>query len=293
MFIYFVWVGIDMIINWLIFFVVILITLACLLEVVKSKVLYYPSREPIYAPAEILEQTGGSMTHQDVYLHDGLVKLHGWFVQQNTTGLHHTILLSHGNGSNLSGRSDLIQTLLHLGLNICIYDYPGYGQSTGNPSERGFYQSGEVFMDYLIHQKEIPVTQIIPMGESIGCAVAAYLAQKYHTSKLILLSGFSSIKEMFYGLLPTYLSPLKILGFLLTEFPTDQYLTQFQGQTLLLHSQDDEIVPFKHALSNSQIKGCQLLKIGGTHNQPVFESAVLETIRLFTGEDIHGSQTPP
>jgi fermentation-respiration switch protein FrsA (DUF1100 family) len=254
----------------------------------KQRILYFPTKDHNVTPSNILEnleQYGGA--HNDVKCSDLLVKngentIHGWYFSQNTN--YPTILISHGNGGNISHRGQLIQTLLKLNTNVCIYDYQGYGKSTGCPSEYHFYQDGESILNYLLNNLHIPLDNIILLGESIGSGVASHLAQKYQSSKLVILSGFSSIKDMFYHLLPKKLSFLGFIGMLMNEFPTSSHLNKFKGHTLILHSKEDDIVPYSQAITNSHNNNCQLLDIGGTHNQPIFTEQVLDQIKRFIGQ---------
>lgn len=247
-------------------------------NMIKSCLLYHPIKSRLETPKDLLQQIGG-VTFQNINIDHKGDHLNGWLFSQNKDAP--TILLSHGNAGNISHRGYLIQMLCQMGANVCLYDYSGYGQSTGNPNEKQFYKDGEIMLKHLINNLHIPTDHIVLMGESIGCGVAAYLAQKYQNSKLILLSGFASIKLMFYHLIPNWLSFLKFFGSFVNEFPVDKYLSQFKGQTLILHSQTDGMIPYQQAVDNSNNKGCLLLEISGTHNRPIFTDDVLDKIRNF------------
>lgn len=262
---------------------IIIIIIVIGFNMIKSYLLYYPTKIYLETPSNMLQQIGGHFTFQDIKIKHKDDYLSGWLFIQNKDAP--TILLSHGNAGNISHRGHLIQMLCQMGANVCLYDYAGYGQSTGQPSEKQFYKDGEIILKHLINGFQIPKNRIILMGESIGCGVAAYLAQKYQCSKLILLSGFTSIKMMFYHLIPTWLSFLKFFGLFTNEFPVDKYLAQFEGQTLILHSQTDDLIPYQQAVTNACNKGCQLLEIAGTHNQPIFTNDVLDKFKNFMDID--------
>ena len=244
-------------------------------NLLKKKILYHPDKKHYLNPSQILQ----NICHQNLMIKHHNVTVHSWLFKHHETAP--TILVSHGNGGNLCYRGHLIRIIYSLGVNVCIYDYQGYGHSTGYPSEQNFYADGDAMVQYLTKHLHIPSDQIIFWGESIGCAVAAYLARKYQSRKLVLLSGFASVKEMFYHLISTYPSFLKIFGALFSEFPTHHYLTQYAGNVLLLHSRNDEIVPYHQAVINARLSHCKLLNIKGTHNSPIFSNQILGKIREF------------
>lgn len=264
----------------IIIIIIIVIIFKIILSYIKRRVLFFPSKDYITTPESILKKLNNPTNKfVNIVINRGQQELHGWYFIQNPD--YPTILVSHGNGGNISYRENLIQTLCHLNTNVCVYDYQGYGESTGNPSETNFYNNGETMMDYLINDLHVPLNKIILLGESIGSGVASYLAQKYQCSKLIILSGFSSVKSMFYHLLPQKFSLFSFIGSIVNEFPTSSYLEKFDGHTLILHSKDDDIVPYEQAVINSGNTNCQLVNIGGTHNQPIIDEDVLEQMQEF------------
>lgn len=286
---------------------IIILIIILVISYCKSFILYHPSKNHILSPELIfddLKQIGGTLekcqTKRDTesnsefyefFVPNGIHKIHCWYFSQNIN--YPTVMISHGNGGNISHRSLIIKIFYNLGTNVCIYDYQGYGYSDGNPSEKNLYKDGETILEYLLDQLHIPMEKIILLGESIGSGVASYLAQKYQCPKLIIISGFSSIKSMFYHTLPKCLSFLMFIGIFINEFPTSYYIQKYKGKTLILHSKEDDIVPYDQALTNSKYHGCQLIDIGGTHNHPFFSTYVLDEILKFIDSEITGGQSPP
>jgi uncharacterized protein len=249
------------------------------INIVKYHIYFHPNKEDI-RPLAMNQKGGAKNLHStNISLKKETDTLHGWLFMQNED--YPTILFSHGNAGNISHRGEIIQTLCDLGTNVCIYDYHGYGHSTGRPSEANFYKAGEVFTEYLLNDLQIPLSNIIFMGESIGCCVATYLAQKYQSPKLILLSGFSSIKDLFYHFVVKSVSFLRFFSIFVNDFPTDKYLDQYHGQTLILHSKTDGLIPYEQAEANAKHTGCRLIEIEGTHNQPIFNKHTLNTMKKF------------
>ncbi len=251
-----------------------------MINIIKSKLLYFPTQDHIWFPniSTDLNQTGGHQNQN--YVNEIYVgRVHVWYFPYDTNAK--TILISHGNGGNISNRKWLIKTLQEFKVNVCIYDYQGYGKSQGKPSETQFYQDGDAVYNHLVTELKIKPENLIMLGESIGGGVASYLAHKHDVPKLILLSSFTSIKNMYQHMLPSFLAFLKILCPLITEFPTNERLKTYQGQTLILHSQKDTLIPYEQALQNAENPRCQLVEITGTHNNPQLGSLVIQQIQDF------------
>lgn len=114
-------------------------------------------------------------------------------------GAHVTLLFSHGNAEDLNTSFMWMKRLSRdLKVNIISYDYPGYGESAGAPSEEKCYASISAVYGYLTQEGGISPHQICLYGRSLGSGPSCYLAEK--TSKegkpiagLILHSPFSSV----------------------------------------------------------------------------------------------------
>ncbi|HEX9593766.1 MAG TPA: alpha/beta hydrolase [bacterium] len=175
-----------------------------------------------------------------------------------------TLLFCHGNAGNISHRLDSLRLFHDLGLTTLIFDYRGYGRSTGNPSEEGTYRDAAAAWQYLTQQRHLPPEEIVLFGRSLGAAVAAELATHHRPGALILESAFTSVPEMAVTLYP-YL-PVRWLARL--HYPTADYLAATTCPVLVVHSRDDEIIPFTHGqhLFAAAPQPKQLLELHGDHN---------------------------
>jgi fermentation-respiration switch protein FrsA (DUF1100 family) len=123
-------------------------TVAALLFFLQSRLLHLPDtpgRELVATPAAV----GLDFTSVAVATSDG-VKLHGWFIPAPRAK--RTVLFCHGNAGNISHRLGSLLIFHRLGLNTLIFDYRGYGQSQGTPSEPGLYRDAEAMLRYLTEQ---------------------------------------------------------------------------------------------------------------------------------------------
>ena len=101
-------------------------------------------------------------------------KLHGWYVP--VANPRAVILFAHGNAGNLSHRVDFLEMLNQLRVTVLIFDYRGYGRSTGSPSEAGVLQDARAARRWLAERADIDESKIVLLGESLGGGVMVDLA---------------------------------------------------------------------------------------------------------------------
>jgi fermentation-respiration switch protein FrsA (DUF1100 family) len=115
----------------------------------------------------------------------------GWMPQRGA------IHYSHGNGGNLSMRQgNLALWRQHSGKGVLIYDYPGYGKSSGKPTEAGCYAAADAAYDWLVGEQKVPPEQVLLLGSSLGGAMAVDLAVRRSHRALILINAFTSFPDM-------------------------------------------------------------------------------------------------
>ena len=248
----------------------------------QSRMLYYPNmpgRALAATPADI------GLLYQDVAFaaEDG-IELHGWFIPgEKARG---TLLFFHGNAGNISHRLESIRLFHELGLNVFIFDYRGYGQSAGSPTEQGTYRDAEAAWFYLTRTRALDAGRIIVFGRSLGGAIASWLASRHTPAMLILESTFTSVPAMarrFYPFLPVRL---------LSRFQYDslRIVGQLDCPLLIAHSRDDEIIPFEEGrlLFDAAREPKVFLEMRGGHNDgfivsgPGYRSGLAEFIEAYS-----------
>ena len=230
------------------------------LYIVQEQAIFFPDM-----PGRQLEATplAVNLDYEDVYAStaDG-EKIHGWFIP--ATGAKQTLLFCHGNAGNISHRLESIALFNSLGLNVLIFDYRGYGQSTGVISEQGFYQDTLAVWRYLLEQQGMAPQNIVVFGRSLGAAIASQLATKVKPGGVILESAFSSVPDMAARLYPFL--PVRLL----TRYRLNNvaHVKAIQVPLLVIHSRDDEIIPFAHgeAVFAAAREPKSFLPIQGDHN---------------------------
>ena len=155
-----------------------------------------------------------------------------------------TILWFHGNAGNLGYQVDDLAALRQwTAANIFIFDYRGYGNSAGRPSERGFYRDARAAWRYLLTRPDIDPQRIILYGRSLGTAAAVELAANPPDGPLpyavILYSPLTSLGDMAKAVHPRL--PLHWLAG--GQFNSLARIGSVSSSILIIHSAADEIIP--------------------------------------------------
>lgn len=188
--------------------------------------------------------------------------LDGWYIPApNARG---SLLFFHGNAGNISHRLDSIAIFHRLGLNVLIFDYRGYGRSTGKPSEQGTYRDAEAAWHHLLEQRGVPPGEVLLFGRSLGGSVATWLATQVEPAGLIVESSFTSVPAMGAELYPWL--PVRWLSRL--KYDSEALIGSVKAPVLVIHSAQDEIIPFHHgqALFEAAAEPKSMLEISGGHN---------------------------
>lgn len=227
----------------------------------QERLLYYPnlpSREIVATP----EAIGLSYEPVTIETEDG-IRLDGWFVPARRP--RGTLLFFHGNAGNISHRLDSLRIFHDLGLSVLIFDYRGYGRSAGEPSEPGTYRDAEAVWRYATEQRGVSPQDIVLFGRSLGASIAAYLATHHTPRALIVESTFTSVPDMAADLYPF----LPVRWLTRFRYDTKDYLKSIQCPVLVVHSPNDEIIPYIHGqrLFQAAPEPKRFLKIQGGHNE--------------------------
>jgi len=228
--------------------------------------IYYPERDIRLNPSS------RGLAFVDVHLETSdRVKINAWWMPAKSPRA--TVLFCHGNGGNISYYLETLVVFHRLGLSALIFDYRGYGNSQGKPSEQGTYLDAEAAWQYLIDEQKIAPGQLIIWGRSLGGAVAARTAARHPCGMLILESAFTSVPEVAHA----HIAWLPTWVFSRHRYETLRYLEQVTAPTLVIHSPEDEIIPFAHGRRLFEaINGHKaFLKIKGSHNQGFIDSQAL------------------
>lgn len=207
--------------------------LTVLLYVFQERLIFFPSSTITYTPAD------AGIGANDVYFESANGKtLHGWYAEADSGAV--TILFSHGNAGNISNRVHTMETFLVMGFNVFIYDYQGYGRSEGRPTEKGIMQDGLAAWDVLVERKNVNPDLILPVGRSLGGAVAAHIAVTHQTAGLALESTFTSVPDVAARVYRIF--PVRMLA--RVKLDNLKALGAYNGALLVGHSKTDQVIPY-------------------------------------------------
>jgi fermentation-respiration switch protein FrsA (DUF1100 family) len=239
--------------------------IALLLLLFQERLVYYPQM----GRDQRLDPRDHGLQHASLTLAtpDG-ERLDAWFVP--APGSDAAALIFHGNAGNMTQRMDTIAMFHRLGYSVLIFDYRGYGRSTGRPSEQGLYRDAMAAWDYLTRERGIAPGRIVLFGESLGGAVAAWLAAQVggngqQPGALVLASAFTSAPELAADLYPW----LPTRGLVRMRYDTRAALKEISCPVFIAHSPDDDIIPYRHGQMLYQAAGepKAFLEMAGGHNE--------------------------
>lgn len=236
--------------------------LCLVLYLFQGRLVFHPSNSLVATPGE------SGLVYEDVYLKSGDARIHAWYIPSDDAQL--TILFCHGNAGNISHRMETLSLLNNMAANVLIFDYAGFGRSSGKPSEVQTYRDVEAAWRFLIEEKSAKPQQIVLFGRSLGGAIATWLAARESPGALILESTFTSIVAMGTKLYPIF--PVNLLA--RVRYDSSKLIGKVTSPILIIHSRDDESIPFKHglALYNSAKETKEFLEIRGAHNSGFLDS---------------------
>jgi hypothetical protein len=232
-----------------------------LMVIFENSLIYFPSVYPdgYWSPH--------GLDFEDAWFEaaDG-TKLHGWHVARENPRA--VVLIAHGNAGNVSDRADLLADLVQrLGASALIFDYRGYGRSDGTPSEQGILADARAARRWLADKADVPESQIVLMGESLGGGVMVDLAAKDGARGLVLENTFNRISDVAAFHYPWL--PVRLL--MRTRLDSESKIGAFHGPLLQVHGDADRIVPLALAkrLFEAAHEPKRLVVIrGGDHNDP-------------------------
>lgn len=230
-----------------------------LVFLLQSHLVYYPQ---IGREVNATPQAYG-LPYEEVELatEDG-ERIVGWWVP--APDARGTVLIFHGNAGNVSQRLDYLAMFHRLRYTSFIIDYRGFGRSSGTPSEEGTYRDAAAAWRYLTERRGVAPGDIVIFGESLGGAVASWLAARHPARALILHSTFTSALDL--GAQVYWFLPVRLIS----RFHYDNlaHLKEVKAPVLVIHSREDDIVPYAHGerLYQAAREPKELLVLRGGHN---------------------------
>jgi len=203
----------------------------------RTRLIFFPQPAPVTTPADI------GLPYEDVWIPVGPGQIHGWWLPSRQPDAK-TVLVFHGNASNVENTLPQALPFLEIGLSVFIIDYRGYGLSSGPfPNETRVYEDATAAWNYLTQTRHIPAESIIIFGHSIGGAIAIELAQHQPTAAgLIVQASFTSMSDMVDHVGYSRFVPKSLLH---QRFESLNKIGDLQMPILFIHGSQDTTVPAK------------------------------------------------
>ena len=233
------------------------LALAVMLGVFQRKLIYLPTTEATLTPADAGLPAGRVHT-VDITTDDGLT-LHGWHLLPpgRTAGSQQEcdhelaegrwlVIYFHGNAGNRRRRVKDCTDFTDLGADVFLFDYRGYGDNPGSPSEEKLAADAQTIWKYATEKRHVAPERILIYGESLGGGLATRLASEVSLdgtppAGLILSSTFSSLVDA-----ASFHYPWFPVSLMLTErYPSIERIRNVTCPILHIHGTRDTIVPIE------------------------------------------------
>jgi len=159
------------------------------------------------------------------------------------------IFYLHGNADNLARWGEYAIDFTSLGYDVVMFDYRGYGKSTGTPNDKNIYEDASLVFDWV--KLEFPHAKVVIYGRSLGSAVASRLSITKNPDLLILETPFANFTDVIYW----PVKPAFAIFTIEANFSNEENLTKVNCRKIIFHGTNDWVVPLSSALKLKPLLG--------------------------------------
>lgn len=193
--------------------------------------------------------------------------LHGWLLEHPEPK--RVVLYFHGNGEQVADNADLILLLSDkLQATVFLFDYRGYGKSSGKPYEAGVVADGIAAQRWLAQRTSRQPSEVVLVGRSIGGGVAVACAAELGAEALVLQSTFSQLVDAAARHYPWL--PVRLL--MQNRYDSMSRIQKYDGPLFSSHGTNDMVVDYelgRRLFETSPSERKEFYEIeGGRHNNP-------------------------
>jgi uncharacterized protein len=264
--------------------VVTLIALFIYVKLFEHRFIYFPDRTVAGAP---------SAPYENVFFNAAdATRLHAWWLSHPESST--VLVVSHGNAGNITYRAEVGDFLRsELQTNVFMYDYRGFGQSEGKPSEQGTYADVRAAYGYVKARGFTP-NSIFLMGQSLGTAITVDIAASEPVAGVILEAPFTSVAAVARKF--TWTLPFRL--FVSTKYDSLSKIAQIRAPLVIVHATRDPVIAYEFGRVLFEAAGQPKLffEVQGQLHEGAIMGLGLEDLRrmrqfLFGDEDKHPTAT--
>jgi len=221
----------------IIFLIILLYIAACITLYIKQESLLFPTN---YASTMVEPWKPKShISYEEMRIRSPKGLLYGllWHAP-NARG---TILYSHGNGEDIEDSQKFVPQFIDRGYNVLIWDYRGYGLSTGElGGQDSILADAESVYQWLLTEKSSK--NIVFYGRSLGSGFAVYLAHKHPGHKVLLEAAYDSLNAVAQDQYPIFPATL-ILKY---QMPSVEWVKNISTKIYMIHGTEDQVIQAAH-----------------------------------------------
>lgn len=204
-----------------------------------------------------------------------------WHRPPASPGAGPVMVFFHGNGENLETMrgSGIFTDLRRLAAPLLIVDYPGYGRSTGQPSETSLKLAAEAALEWA--RARYPDRGLVPCGWSLGAALAIHLAATSPSAVigLVAMSPWTRLSDVAELHFPSFLVTMGLRE----EYDSLTLARRIEQPALVIHGARDRIIPADQGRQiATNLSQARWVSIGGAgHNDLLSVPQVWREIERF------------
>ncbi len=231
-----------------------------LLFFMQRSILFPRNQIPTPASGDVL---GKIPDLKKIWLKIGDGRVEAWFLPppaKPEAALVPAVIFAHGNGELIDYWPVMLRNFARMGIGLLLVEYPGYGRSSGTPTQESLTHTFVAAYDALVAQEKVDPKRIILFGRSVGGGAVCALALQRPAAALILMSTFTSVQSM--------ASKFLVPKFLVRDpFYNLKVVRQYRGPVLVIHGRHDRIIPFEHgAKLHKAARNSTLITYDAGHN---------------------------
>ena len=192
------------------------------------------------------------------------------------------VVLLHGNACTINAMSDYARRFHQIGYSTLLIEYPGYGISSDEtPSEKMIYRHTCTLLSSVQKNNAFNREDVLLFGQSLGTGVAMELASRKLAGKVILVSPFTSMKDV-----ARFHYPDLLVSIILSEnYDSLSKAPLVDVPVLIIHGEKDRVVPHHMGMMlHNKLKHSSIISIHGAGHNDIhyyFDSKLWKKIISF------------